>query len=142
MNLSIISINLCSYNLVCFIYFADKHVPGADGVMKLLCSLIELFTKSIQNVNELKRVQSYLNVYSDRRAVTVLQDDKTRWWSTFRMLKRLLHLRTALTVMSVNKWIFQMGTCLLKGNGMLLNRLLFALQQWQSFNVSWRQNSV
>jgi hypothetical protein len=105
MNLSIISINLCSYYLVCFIYFADKHVPGADGVMKLLRSLIELFTKSIQNVNELKRVQSYLNVYSDRRAVTVLQDVKTRWWSTFRMLKRLLHLRTALTVMSVNKWI-------------------------------------
>ena len=38
-------------------------------------------------------------VYSDCNAVNLIQDVKTRWWSTWRMLRRLRRLRPAINLL-------------------------------------------
>ena len=68
-------------------------------------ALVEFFLKSSQKLKELKDIQPALpNVYT-RKAVGVLQDVITQWWSTHRMVKRLLFLRPALHMLVTNKSI-------------------------------------
>eukprot|EP00956_Cyclotella_meneghiniana_P023278 scaffold45014_cov78-Cyclotella_meneghiniana.AAC.3 len=93
-----------SFHLNAKIAFDDVNIPGAGDLMKKCRSLIEYFSKSTQASGELKRVQGIgmAKEYDGKNAVSVLQDVITRWWSTYRMLKRLHHLQPAFMLMVNN----------------------------------------
>ena len=72
--------------------------------MKRCRALAEFFNKSTQATTELKRCQANLpNFYANKKPVGVLQDVKTRWWSTWRFLVRQLRLKPAFQMMVVNE---------------------------------------
>jgi len=80
----------------CILAFDDKNIPGSERVMKTARATIEYFTKSTQNMTKLKNFQnsSMLEKYSEQKEPKkILQDSRTRWWSTYRMLRRLHFLR-------------------------------------------------
>lgn len=72
-------------------------VPTVTTAMKKARDIVQYFNKSTQATKKLKDQQqkSSLSKYSGRPK-NILQDVKTRWWSTFRMLKRLRFLREAI----------------------------------------------
>ena len=77
--------------------FEDKNIVGADGVMKKARALVEYFTKSNQKLDILKDRQKTMPMYSNlKKPLTILQDVRTRWWSTWRMIRRLRFLRPAI----------------------------------------------
>ena len=65
--------------------------------MKKAREIVQYFNKSTQATKKLKDQQheSSLTKYSGQPK-NILQDVKTRWWSTYRMLKRLRFLREAI----------------------------------------------
>lgn len=69
--------------------------------MKALRSMIESFTSSTQNVGKLIKFQNSTECeqYAGKRAVKLLQDVITRWWSTYRSCRRALHLKTAIVTL-------------------------------------------
>ena len=66
--------------------------------MKKPREIVQYFNKSTQATKKLKNQQheSSLKKYSGQPK-NILQDVKTRWWSTYRMLKRLRFLREAIS---------------------------------------------
>ena len=66
--------------------------------MKKAREIVQYFNKSTQATKKLKNQQheSSLTKYSGQPK-NILQDVKTRWWSTYRMLKRLRFLREAIS---------------------------------------------
>ena len=73
-------------------------------MMKRCRALSEFFNKSTQATTELKKSQVTLTTYYyDKIPVGILQDVKTRWWSTWRFLGRLLRLKPAFQMMVMNK---------------------------------------
>jgi hypothetical protein len=65
--------------------------------MKNACEIVQYFNKSTQATKKLKDQQqeSSLAKYGGQPK-NILKDVKTRWWSTYRMLKRLRFLREAI----------------------------------------------
>jgi hypothetical protein len=59
-------------------------------------TLVEFFSRSNQSTEALKKQQAAMNHYSDKLPVGVIVDVVTRWWSTWSMCNRLLHLKNAL----------------------------------------------
>jgi hypothetical protein len=78
----------------------DNNIPGADKAMAKARKIVEYFSKSTQQTAKLLEFQatSTLPIYSDAgyRPRKLLQDCVTRWWSTYRMLKRLRLCKPAL----------------------------------------------
>ena len=66
--------------------------------MKKAWEIVQYFNKSTQATKKLKNQQheSLLTKYSGQPK-NILQDVKTRWWSTYCMLKRLRFLREAIS---------------------------------------------
>ncbi len=66
--------------------------------MKNARAIVQYFNKSTQATKKLKDQQqeSSLAKYAGK-PLNILQDVKTRWWSTYRMLKRLGFLREAIS---------------------------------------------
>ena len=66
--------------------------------MKKAREIVQYFNKSTQATKKLKDQQreSSLAKYSGQ-PLNILQDVKTRWWSTYRMLKRLRYLQEAIS---------------------------------------------
>ena len=66
--------------------------------MKNARAIVQYFNKSTQATKKLKDQQqeSSLAKYIGE-PLNILQDVKTRWWSTYRMLKRLRFLREAIS---------------------------------------------
>ena len=98
----------------------DKNIRGADKAMAKARKIVEHFSKSMQQTSKLLEFQSTSNLpmYSDPRyrPKKLLQDCITRWWSMYRMLKRLrlckpalLCLRAAGTIscemLQDNQWV-------------------------------------
>jgi hypothetical protein len=67
---------------------SDKNIPGANNAMKMAREVVEYFTKSTQAMNKLLNAQknSQHEKYVGRNPLKPLQDVRTRWWSTWRML--------------------------------------------------------
>ena len=79
---------------------SDKNIPGANMAMSKARKIVEYFSKSTQQTSKLLKFQkeSNLQAYSGHgfRPLKLLQDVVTRWWSSYRMLKRLRLLKPAL----------------------------------------------
>jgi len=73
-------------------------VSEVRKAMKKAREIVHFFNKSIQATKKLKDQQeaSILAKYSGQPK-NVIQDVRTRWWSTFHMLKRLLFLKEAIS---------------------------------------------
>ena len=77
---------------------AAPNVPEVAMAMKNARAIVQYFNKSTQATKKLKDQQqeSSLAKYIGK-PLNILQDVKTRWWSTYRMLKRLRFLREAIS---------------------------------------------
>ena len=77
---------------------AAPDVPAVARAMRTARAIAQYFNKSTQAAKKIKDQQreSSLAKYSGQPK-SVLQDVKTRWWSTYRMLKRLRFLREAIS---------------------------------------------
>jgi hypothetical protein len=77
---------------------AFKDIPESIGTMAACHAIVTFFNSSSQATEKLKeKTKARLG-----SALTVIQDVVTRWWSTFSMCERLLHLRNSLTVMHLD----------------------------------------
>ncbi len=78
--------------------FVAPDVPEVTVAMKKARNVMQFFKKSTQATKKLKDQQqeSLLAKYSGQPR-NILQDVKTRWWSTYCMLKRLWFLREAIS---------------------------------------------
>ena len=65
-------------------------------------NVVSHFQSSTQATAKLLQAQSMIDEYNSNVAVTLLTDCVTRWWSTFRMVARILYLRLALSLLEVN----------------------------------------
>ncbi len=76
----------------------SSYVPTVAAAMKKARDIVHFFNKSMQASKKLKDQQqeSSLAKYSGQPK-NILQDVKTRWWSTYRMLKRLRFLQEAIS---------------------------------------------
>jgi len=70
--------------------------------MKKARRLVEHFSKSNQQLEKLKAQQKNMDTYVGKQAVGVVIDVVTRWWSTYSMCERLIHLQPALAAMAVD----------------------------------------
>jgi hypothetical protein len=70
--------------------FVAPNVPEVTAATKKARDVVQYFNKSTQATKKMKDQQqeSLLAKYSGQPK-NILQDVKTRWWSTYRMLKRL-----------------------------------------------------
>lgn len=78
------------------------QLPGA-GALKQLRSLVGSFSHSTQLSDKLLGIQQTMS--PEKKAVGLIQDIVTRWWSTYKMCDRALTLRLYLTAMQSSKLI-------------------------------------
>ena len=97
MPISCVVYSLISFGNTLYLSFAAPGVPTVAVAMKKVRDIVQYFNKSTQATKKLKDQQhkSSLAKYSGQPK-NILQDVKTRWWSTYRMLKRLRFLREAI----------------------------------------------
>ena len=97
-----VSSNIISETL-CICPSQAPNVPTVAAAMKKARDIVQYFNKSTQATKKLKDQQrgSSLPKYSGQPK-NILQDVVTRWWSTYRMLKRLPFLREAISHYFVN----------------------------------------
>ena len=83
---------------LCICHSQAPNVPTVAAAMKKARDIVQYFNKSTQATKKLKDMQheSSLPKYSGQPK-NILQDVVTRWWSTYRMLKRLRFLREAIS---------------------------------------------
>ena len=72
--------------------YNDANLPDSGNAIKAAHSLVEYFTKSNQEHAKLLHQQRVSPNYQEERPLKMLQDDITRWWSTYRMVARLSYL--------------------------------------------------
>jgi len=96
---------VCPMNIFFCCLSTDTNVPNVDEVMSKARKIIEYFNKSTQQNAKLLQFQkdSTLAMYSapGLRPKKLLQDVITRWWSSYRMLKRLRFLKAPLIALHV-----------------------------------------
>ena len=89
---------LCS-SFICFIYYIAKNVPEVKSAMKKIRAMNGYFESSTQAMKKLLDFQRDSNIkeYKDQvHAKKTLQDVITRWWSTYRSLRRTRWLKKAI----------------------------------------------
>ena len=72
------------------------------NTMKKAWRLVDHFSKSNQQIKKLKDQQKNMDTYDGKQTVGVVVDVVTRWWSTYSMCERLIHLQPALAAMAVD----------------------------------------
>ncbi len=85
----------------------DAEMLALDEVddldtMKKARRLVEHFSKSNQQVAKLIQQQKNMDTYNGKKAVGVVIDVVTRWWSTYSMCECLIHLQPALAAMALD----------------------------------------
>ncbi len=127
---------VCLTNIFSCSLSTDTNVPNVDGLMSKARKIIEYFNKSTQQNAKLLNFQrdSPLAIYSGPgfRPKKLLQDVVTRWWSSYRMLKRLRFLKAALIALHVDDEI----TCVMLSpeEWLVLEQIeicLAMMAQWQ-----------
>jgi hypothetical protein len=85
--------------------FDDRNLPDSENAMKAARGLVEYFTKSTQATKKLLKIQPNVDLplrQGSTKPVKLLQQDVvTRWWSTYRMLKRLCELMPAIDALII-----------------------------------------
>ena len=64
--------------------------------------IVSHFQSSTQATEKLIKAQSIPEEYSNKIAVRLFTDCKTRWWSTYKMCERILYLKSALHVLEAS----------------------------------------
>ena len=77
-------------------YDSKQHDQRHSEMMKKVKSLVEFISRSNLISEKLKKAQTILEEYSNCIPVKVLVDVKTRWWSTYQMIDRLIYLKKAI----------------------------------------------
>jgi hypothetical protein len=72
------------------------------NTMKKARRLVDHFSKSNQQIKKLKDQQKNMDTYDGKQPVGVVVDVVTRWWSTYSICARLIHLQPALATMAVD----------------------------------------
>ena len=67
------------------------------SIVKKASDIVLFFNSSPQALEQLKSMQGSLHQYTTRK-VGVVTDVVTRWWSTYKMCKRLIYLKDAITM--------------------------------------------
>jgi hypothetical protein len=62
-------------------------------------NVVSHFQSSTQATEKLHLAQNISDEYTNKRAVGLFTDCKTRWWSTYKMCERILYLKSALRVL-------------------------------------------
>jgi hypothetical protein len=62
-------------------------------------NIVSHFQSSTQATEKLHLAQNISDEYTNKRAVGLFTDCKTRWWSTYKMCERILYLKSALRVL-------------------------------------------
>ena len=70
-------------------------------------NVVSHFQSSTQATGKLLQAQSMIDDYNSNVPVTLLTDCGTRWWSTFRMVARILYLCMALSLLELNNDILK-----------------------------------
>mmetsp|Transcript_12832 Transcript_12832/g.25980 ORF Transcript_12832/g.25980 Transcript_12832/m.25980 type:complete len:754 (-) Transcript_12832:39-2300(-) len=70
--------------------FDDKNIPDSENAMKSARSQVDFFNSSTQALEKLINMQK--TTRQGARALKPIQDVRTRWWSTHKMVDRLLLL--------------------------------------------------
>ena len=74
----------------------------ATSAVQKTTNVVSHFQSSTQATAKLLQAQSMIDDYNSNAPITLLTDCVTRWWSTFRMVARILYLRLALSLLEVN----------------------------------------
>ena len=77
-------------------YDKNQHDERHHEMMNKVKSLVELMSRSNVIAEKLKIAQTRLDEYAGRIPLKVLVDVKTRWWSTYTMIERLIYLKKAI----------------------------------------------
>jgi hypothetical protein len=88
-------------------------------------------SRSSLNTESLKKQQTQINTYEDKTAVSVLVDLVTQWWSTFRMVDRLLYLRPAFAAMQ-DDGSLSASKCLTEEDWKILSQVHAALKPFKT----------
>ena len=96
-------------------------------VLEKLRDLVAHFNKSTQAVDDLKKVQKYMDERT-RRPKILLQDVATRWWSTYRTIARALEVKESLDFMARRKNMIPPERCLTEEEWKCLKEIGFVLQ--------------
>jgi zinc finger BED domain-containing protein 1 (E3 SUMO-protein ligase ZBED1) len=76
---------------------------GAKAVLKIAREVVGQFSSSTQATEKLLHIQPI--VQPTTTPVTVMQDVATRWWSTWLMIQRLLHLKPSINSLRISNSI-------------------------------------
>ena len=79
-------------------------MAGIEEAVASACGVVNYFRASSQAVNKLKEAQTcgMLPIYKGQKEpLTVIQGVPTRWWSDWRMLRRLRWLKPAIMMLHV-----------------------------------------
>lgn len=84
--------------------FDDRNLPDSESAMKAARGIVEYFTKSTQATEKLLKMQPNVHLplrQGSTQPVKLIQDVVTRWWSTYRMLRRLRELIPAIDALVI-----------------------------------------
>jgi len=83
--------------------FDGTNLPDSDDAMKAARSQVEYFNSSTQALEKLMQMQTTTRI--GETSIKVLQDVKTRWWSTWRMIDRLLTLTPTIDALIASRQV-------------------------------------
>jgi hypothetical protein len=101
------------------------------STMQKARDLVEHFSRSHLSTENLKNQQKSMDMYKDKTALTVLVDVVTRWWSTYRMIDRLLHLKPAFSAMQADGKLLE-SKCLAEDDWKILSQVHAALKPFKT----------
>ncbi len=73
--------------------FKDANLPGCQGTMQAARALVGHFKHSSIAAELLRKTQAILGITTPLR---LFEDVATRWWSTYKMIERLIKLKPSI----------------------------------------------
>ena len=85
------------------IAFEDSNLPDSENAMKAARSQVQFFNSSTQALDKLCNMQQ--TTREGEKPLKVIQDVQTRWWSTWKMLHRLLVLTPTIDALIASRQV-------------------------------------